>query len=458
MNTRKANELAGKNYNVVLFCGGANDILAVTTLADMKTYSAAVQDYITDTLGAVCVVLVVPPRTQEAGVPLDEGMLSKLLDFNDWLSGRHNGTTRLVADYFTAMTTDGTTPNPIMFKDETGKRLHPNPNGSWAMVSSAGGLYDVTVKALGIRSKPSVTSGIIAGVGAMSGSGGTVGAQASGAIATGWSGSGLGGTNGRVFAKNPDGSQRVTINLPDGSGSAPSTALEVTTDPTTGYAVGKELYAWGDFEMHSGSFADGPWLQFRGVGLSTYTRIGLNKAGSTTGFMPLNSMGRGLIRTPNMVVQSGNTKLEYLIRAQVFASVKAASMDFTVHGAGIINLSQQRRLHMATLHIDEYSAKIPAFSRLRGRAPNTIYTLLIKPRCCDSSSRTLSLSVKMPDSLCTPALIFVLSSLSLSVYVSLGSDIKFNSMMKRQLEIPEIAPLRAAQESPRADLNPWSNT
>jgi hypothetical protein len=212
--------LAAATSQCLIFMAGTNDAgVASPNLATMKSDFLSIKNYVMNTLGKRMIVVTILPRTQDAGVPLTTTQLNVIKDYNAFLKAMNNPSAGfIVIDGYNDLCITADTPNPTMFKDESGKLLHINPEGSLTLARSMWR----QLRSYGFR-PGNIPSTNLFTFGNMTGTSGVVSTNASGQVVNGLTLSGSGGTNTRLGIVTAYG-QRVTWSPAATSGAS---AIEV---------------------------------------------------------------------------------------------------------------------------------------------------------------------------------------------------------------------------------------
>lgn len=334
-----ATDLANKDYDAVFFMGGANDVPSGNALSQMQTWASTVRDAVS-AKGAALFWYTILPRTLDGGAPLSASEKQKLLDFNDWVTAQHNPSAGIyVIDAYDDLADGSGDPDPQYFQDESGKLLHPNVMGAYKISVKSD---DILTPFFGSRDQiPTLGDSLL--LRDMSGTGGTIEFTntASGVVADGVNVYGFGNNDplSRVFSKTGDDRQNADIDIPDVGNSSVNYYMEEINSFSSNFTTGDKLYAWAAVRINSGSFSDGPQLFLRDTNAST-NYVGFVKAGGTSGSLPANDIGDGLITTPVFEVSAdaGSTDLDLYILGQIDADGQSGSVDFDVVSWGINKL------------------------------------------------------------------------------------------------------------------------
>ena len=340
MNAEKTTQLVNMTGEFLAFNGGTNDVgVAAPVLATMQMNFTQIKDYVLNTLSRKMVVTTIPPRSNDDGTDLNAVQLAALKGFNSWLMAQHDPANGFIAiNTYDALCTAGTDlPNPDYFYPETNgvdmtppKLLHKNPSGAIEEAFiikreiAKYGVKTLSLPATNFHDFPNLT-----------GTGGEVGSNASGQVPDGWKGEGFGGTSTRLFTVDAQGCT-VDYSTATGDPSFSNVKLRLKNYKSIAggdYAVGDSVYGWAEIEILNATAMDGPWLTVEDRGASTIVYNGLNKAGSSSGFVPVVGQ-RFLMMTEIFTIAAGNTHLNQIIQCQVDGSVEAARANFRVSKAG----------------------------------------------------------------------------------------------------------------------------
>lgn len=318
--------LAALNPDIVFVLGGSNDVTAATTAAAMQTSLGNIRDYVIDTLGAVCVMLTIPPRTQVGGAALSGADQTKLDTVNAWILAQ-NKTGLYTVDIYSALVSTGTdNPDPTYFKDESGTLLHPNPAGGFVIGNT---INTVLNPVYGDYTQGQWKTGTnLLSVSTTTGTGGTADANVTNnGVATGFDIDSIGTADAsfRTASKTAQDYQRLQLNVPSGNAAAEGMIYLMGT--YTGGVVGDEGYLEADLSIDEVTNVDQIVLECREEGDNILFNI-YHDCLDDQSAQPMPAAGEGIARSPRFRLSSDTNKV---IRPRLYiegnATAQALSCD-----------------------------------------------------------------------------------------------------------------------------------
>lgn len=312
--------------NIVIVLGGTNDLANEVAASTIQSNLRSIYNSILASGKKVVAVKILPRGGWGA---FNSGQIATAeasrASVNTWIGQQGDV---IVVDAENAFKPGGTL-DATLFYDGA---VHPGQRGAWVLASE---INKVLKPRFGIGSLLKITeNNLLPNSADFTGTGGAVSSYFTGTLATGWSASG--GTSGvgtMVLSKNADDSQRVAINIPAAAAEQTGT-LKHASNVTTGYTVGDKVVAEFDLEVISAINASWLGVELRDVGGTIYYAMGYDKEAS--GLPIPTGMGRCTIKTPEITVQSGNTKLELRLRLSVAPTAGAAGeLIVNVYGARV---------------------------------------------------------------------------------------------------------------------------
>ncbi len=329
MVSRMETDLSGLTFDTCFFMGGTNDIGNDDPESDIVENISRIINYVTMTLGKRMVLMTMLPRTQSGDV---SGKQARAANVNAWIMNQHASRRGKVisVDLFSDM--DDGTGEPIA--NSTSDGLHPTPYGAMLcgqrLQASLNPYYD--------SSAIDFSAGNLLTNGSLAGTGGTVGSNASGSVATGYAFSGSGGTGGRTGSKNANGSQRLVMGL---SGGTSSDTMRLSQTVSAGFAVGDTVYGVALVEV-SGTpakiYRNALELRLTGTGVPTLATVSGMENQTDTNFIGEQYLipGQYYLVTPDLTISSGSSmSLEWRYEMQGDSSSGTSSGTIDIMGAGI---------------------------------------------------------------------------------------------------------------------------
>lgn len=333
MVARLSSDLESLDFDTCFVMGGINDVNSELSTGTIISNLAAIVNYVANTLGKRVVLLTILPRSTWPG-GFDAAKIAtakaKINTINAWIMAQH-GTRRakvVSVDTYTNFS-DG---SDVARANITYDGLHPSPYGAMQigldvknrLTSYYGsGAYDFS-------------TGNLLSNGLMSGTGGTVGSNFTGSVATGYTASGSGGTGGRTASKNGNGSQRLAMAV---SGGTSSDTMRLSQTITSGFSVGDTVYGLALVEI-SGTPAkiNRSALEIRLTGSGAPTKanaVGMDDGGYVVAEQYM-TPGQYLIFTPDLSIASGTgLSLEWRYEMKGDSSAGASNGIIDVLGAGV---------------------------------------------------------------------------------------------------------------------------
>lgn len=329
MFSRMVTDLSGLTFDTCFFMGGTNDISNGDSESDIIENISKILNYITVTLGKRVVIMTMLPRVQSGDV---SGKKTRMANVNAWIMNQHGSRRGKVisVDLFTPMN-DG---NSEPLSDMTSDGVHPNTYG--AMVCGVA-LKSALEPYYGLSSV-GFSSGNLLSNSALAGSGGTAGSNVSGSVATGFTASGSGGTNGRTASKNGDGSQRLSMSL---SGATSTDTLRLSQSVSSGFSVGDTVYGVALVQISgtpSKIYRSSLEVRLTGTGVPTLANAVVMENQTQTYFISEQYLtpGQYFMVTPDLTISSGSSmSLEWRYEMQGTSTSGTSSGTIDILGAGI---------------------------------------------------------------------------------------------------------------------------
>lgn len=324
MISRMATDLGPLTFDRCFLLAGTNDISNGDSQESIRDNLDTLLNYITITKGKTAIILTIMPRTHGTDAVSRKARIVNLNDFIMKSHGTREG--RVIAvDVYTTLN-DG---NDEPIANSTADGLHPSSYGAMLLGR------DINTRLQNYYGPGSYnfSTGNLLGNGILAGTGGTVGSNAAGTIATSYAFTGSGGTNGRMASKNGDGSQRLGMVV---TGGTTADKMTLTQSISSGFSSGDTLYGMALVEI-VGTPAN---ITRSGLEInltSTQTLKNASAMDSGLGQIAEHYMTPGiyLLQTPDLPLTATPTSVQWKYEMVGDSSVTATSGIVNILGAGI---------------------------------------------------------------------------------------------------------------------------
>lgn len=288
--------LGSKDFDVCFIRSGSGDISNNVGPNTIISNLTKMFHHVIYTLGKKVVWTNIDPRD------VDAGKAANIVKVNEWGASQHGKYQGRLMALETASSIDDGTGFPVA--NSTYDNLHHAPYGGRLQGQR---LAELLLPYYGEGSYDFTTGNLLSN-GGLNGTGGSVGAQTAGDVATGFTAFGSGGTGGRTASKDTDGAQLLSMAV---TGGTDADYLRLEQSISAGFTVGDTVYAQALVEFvgtPTNIYGNSLTLSLTGSSLPTLVSVKGNRQFSNAYMVP-EQYGAPtsllLIQTPDLPIAAG---------------------------------------------------------------------------------------------------------------------------------------------------------